>query len=219
MKAVLFDLDETLLDRSASLHSFVQWQARGMLRNSVVDANKFCDRFIQLDAHGSVWKDRVYQQLIEEFRISDWTVKELLASYELCFSGFCVPKPGALDAVIKLAGQGLKIGLVSNGVSPFQQRNFNALGISHLFESVLVSAAAGFRKPQKEIFRLACNQLGVSAKQTVFVGDNPVADIEGAAACGMYTVFIPTARFTQCTFANMTCHDFIDLPQIVGNAG
>ena len=46
IKAVLFDLDQTLLDRTASLKSFVDWQARGMLRSQVSDRYLFVKRFI-----------------------------------------------------------------------------------------------------------------------------------------------------------------------------
>ena len=66
IKAVLFDLDQTLLDRTASLKSFVDWQVKGMLRSQVSDRDLFIKRFIELDANGKVWKDRVYEILIDE---------------------------------------------------------------------------------------------------------------------------------------------------------
>lgn len=69
------------MDRSESLKAFVAWQAQGMLRNSIADVEHFCKRFIELDSNGRVWKDKVYVQLIEEFKINDWTVDELLQSY------------------------------------------------------------------------------------------------------------------------------------------
>ena len=83
---VLFDLDETLLDRAGSLQDFVTWQARGMLRNSIENTREFCNRFVELDSNGAVWKDQVYLQLVHEFKITDWSVSEFLMIYELCFS-------------------------------------------------------------------------------------------------------------------------------------
>ena len=64
IEAVFFDLDETVLDRSSSLKAFATWQAQGMLKNSVSDAELFCNRFVELDSNGKVWKDKVYAQLI-----------------------------------------------------------------------------------------------------------------------------------------------------------
>jgi len=218
MKAALFDLDETILDRTESLREFALWQARGMLRNSVLDETEYCKRFVELDMKGLVWKDTVYTQLIDEFNITDWSAPELLQNYMLCFSGFCIAKKNAIDSLKALAEEGFYLGLVSNGKSPFQERNFNALGVSHLFSTVVISDAVGYRKPEKEIFDLACSSLGVPAEETVFVGDNPDADINGANICGMYTVFVPGAHGEKCRNANATCTDFSNLVRIIKNA-
>jgi len=218
MKAVLFDLDETILDRTESLRDFAVWQSQGMLRNSVPDSAQFSRRFIDLDSNGRVWKDKVYSTLVEEFEIRDWSVSELLRSYELCFSGFCKPKNGVLEAIANLKEHGFKLGLVSNGRSPFQERNFKALGISDLFGSVVISEAVGYRKPQIEIYKLACHELAVAPKQTVFVGDNPITDIDGANGCGLFTVYIPGFYGETYDMANATCADFSTLVGIVQNA-
>ena len=205
MKAVLFDLDETILDRTESLRDFALWQSQGMLRNTVSDSDQFIQKFIDLDSNGQVWKDKVYSELVDEFQIKDWTVSELLQSYELCFSGFCRPKNGVLEAIKILKKNEFKLGLVSNGKSPFQERNFNALGVSGLFDSVIISESVGCRKPQNEIFELACKEIGVMPRRTVFVGDNPTVDIDGANNCGMYTVFIPGHFGETYEKANINC--------------
>ena len=218
MKAVLFDLDETILDRSASLKDFVSWQTRGMLRSEVRDENLFTKRFIQLDANGTVWKDEVYQTLVSEFAISGWSVRELLTSYELCFSGFCKPKKGEIEAIKTIHKMGKRFALVSNGRSPFQERNFNSLGISHLFDAVIVSEAVGLRKPDPAIFKLACKRLGVEPRTAIFVGDNPLVDIRGAKKAGMYGIYIPSHYGDKCDEADVTCEVFQALPNMIENA-
>ena len=215
---VLFDLDETLLDRAGSLRDFVTWQAKGMLCSSIEDEQEFCTRFIELDSNGSVWKDLVYSRLVEEFNITDWSVSELLSSYELCFSGFCKFIPNALTALESLNENGYKLGLVSNGKSPFQERNFNALGVSQLFGSVVVSEAVGYRKPDPEIFMLACKALRTIPDNVVFVGDNPKADIQGANNMGMYTVYIPRSFGQECKESDAVCADYKNLLSIVEKA-
>lgn len=215
---VLFDLDETILDRKRSLHDFVSWQAGGMLRSSIQDEDTFCRRFIELDSNGAVWKDQVYSQLIEEFRIQDWSVSELLTSYELCFSGFCRLIPNVATALHTLNNQGYKLGIVSNGKSPFQERNFSALGVSHLFGTVVVSEAVGFRKPDSDIFKYACDKLGTIPANAAFVGDNPVADIGGANRVGMYSVYIPRQFGPACEYADSICTDYSHLTNIIAKA-
>ncbi len=74
MKAVLFDLDEILLDRTQSLKDFVRWQTQGMLKSSINNDEEFGYHFIELVAQGNIWKDQVYQQLFHGFNIrgSGW---------------------------------------------------------------------------------------------------------------------------------------------------
>ncbi len=212
MRAALFDLDETLLDRSGSLRDFATWQATKMLRASVSDTDFFVERFIALDQAGRVWKDNVYASLIDEFNITDWTVEELLNSYLLTFCAFCKPRNGALNAIEEFSGNGFKVGLVSNGKTPFQERNFQALGFSELFDCVVVSDAVGTRKPEKSIFELACRMVNANVEQSIFIGDNPVADIEGAKNAGMTTIYVPLDQDHQpCPFANHTFTDMFDL--------
>lgn len=164
---VLFDLDGTLLDRNGSLQKFALWQAKGMLKPSIENVTEFCDRFIQLDANGSVWKDKVYSQLIDEFNIEGWSASELLTTYEFCFSGFCKPLPYADLAVKSLHQKGYKLGVVSNGKSPFQERNLAALDITTFLDVIVASEAVGLRKPDLEIFLYACCKIDSDPKNTI----------------------------------------------------
>jgi putative hydrolase of the HAD superfamily len=63
-------------------------------------------------------------------------------------------------------------------------------GLDKLFDVVVVSGAVNKRKPSPEIFQKALEKLGVSAENAVFVGDTADADIIGAKAAGMKTIFI-----------------------------
>ncbi len=217
IKAILFDLDETLLDRTQSLRDFALWQAQNMLKDTVADAPRFVDRFVALDAHGMVWKDRVYAALIDEFKIEHWTAAELLQSYELCFCAFAKPKEGCVDAIKTLHTSGYKLGLVSNGRWPFQERNFRALGLAVYFDTVVVSGAVGCKKPQLEIFTLACEDLKTHPQEVVFVGDSPTSDMEGARAAGMHAIYIPGHHGPTCPQAHATCTHFSRLPALISS--
>ncbi len=64
VKAVLFDLDGTLLDRDASVERFVSVQYDRLSEHlNHIPKNDYIARFIELDCHGHVWKDKVYQSL------------------------------------------------------------------------------------------------------------------------------------------------------------
>ena len=156
--------------------------------------------------------------MVAEFGIDNWKVEELLAVYEICFSASCVSRVGA-DQAIRELFTNYRLGLISNGKTPFQERNFRALGFSDLFDCVIVSEAAGMRKPDTGIFHLGCSELDVSPDEAVFVGDNPTADIRGAQEAGLKTVFLPTELNPICEGADVTCGDLSELPDAIKKLG
>lgn len=215
MKAVLFDLDGTILDRQKSLYHFVEWQAEEILGAEVSNREAFVNRFIELDQNGLVWKDKVYETLVEEFSITRVSITNLLNQYQLYFCSFVVPITGAIEALSTLKELGLLIGLVSNGKSDFQQRNFHALGISHLFDLVVISDDIGLKKPDTAIFEYATQRLIVDPKETIFIGDNVNADIIGANNAGMFSIFYNENE--TCVEADINLSNYADLGNIISN--
>lgn len=215
-KAALFDLDETLLDRTASLNDFVQWQSAQLLISG--ERDRFSERFIELDQGGKVWKDVVYRTLIDEFELSQWSVSQLLAVYLNDFSKFCKARSGASELIAQFIHNGYKIGVVTNGKTPFQETNLNALEFAALIECVIVSEAVNIRKPDSAIFELACRQLNVEMGASVFVGDNPIADIKGAKQAGMQTIYVPmSANHEPSAYADFTSNDLHQVVAYVGD--
>ncbi|AOP62634.1 hypothetical protein DU202_01468 [Acinetobacter baumannii DU202] len=140
----------------------------------------FINRFIELDNNGSVWKDIVYSQLIKDFNIKKYDTSELLQSYINDFNKFSTAFENAPKTIQNLHAQGYTLGLVSNGKTPFQEKNFYALELTDYFSIIVISEAIGLRKPDPEIYLYTCNQLDCKPSDCIFIGDNPKADIEGA---------------------------------------
>ncbi|OMF23473.1 L-2-haloalkanoic acid dehalogenase [Paenibacillus sp. FSL H8-0548] len=189
IKAVLFDLDGTLLDRDASLARFVREQYERLFNQSGIDKELYVNRFIELDNHGYVWKDKVYQQLILEFSIDSLEWEELLSDYVAKFQDHCIGYPHLNEMLTELKASGIKLALVSNGYGQFQFDNFKALKIDHLFDEVLISEWEGLRKPDPAIFNRALSKLGVEAKDALFVGDHLDNDIRASESVGMKAIW------------------------------
>ena len=190
IRAVLFDLDGTILDRLSCLRVYVYNLVERL--PDVFDHVSFLDymdRLIELDAHGHGDKRQVFRMLESEFRMPPGTGRRLLDDYETHFPHIAVPFPKAHQTLASLRDSGIKLGLATNGPITSQQPKIDGLGIAGYFGTVLISGAEGVSKPDPEIFRRAVSRLGVTAEETVMVGDNPVADIGGAKSFGMKAIW------------------------------
>ena len=191
ISAVLFDLDETLLDRTTSLRAFLTDQyGRFGGRLGSLEIDNWASRFLALDERGRVHKSVVYPALLEEFGGDRSAADALLADYLEGCSLHARPLPGMAETLKGLRSGGISLGIVTNGESAFQARHIEALGLHDLVDVVLISQAEGLRKPEAELFQRAAARLGVPPGRCLFVGDDPEADILGAHAAGMQTAWL-----------------------------
>ena len=188
-RAVLFDLDDTLHDRTGTIPEFVRSQARRILGIQSPGAEAFSERFIQLEQRGRVWKDQVYRELGHEFPQARHACERLLDDYLHSFPKACRLRPDAAQLLRKLRENSCKIGIVTNGRSDMQRAVIDALKLGDLVDVVVISEQAGWRKPDARIFYDALTQLHVDAASAVFVGDDPRADVEGALSAGFGRVY------------------------------
>jgi putative hydrolase of the HAD superfamily len=216
MKSVIFDLDGTLLNRDASVEQFVSIQHDRLSEHlSHIPKNDYIARFIELDCHGHVWKDKVYQSLVSEFAIGGISWQSLLEDYEMQFQFHCVPFQFLTKMLNELKKQGYLLGMITNGRSPFQSRAIDGLMIRNYFDTILISEVEQVRKPQVEIFQRAMNRLGVSAKDSVFVGDHPETDIVGAKSAMMKTIWKRNLSWTVAKEADAIIDELSEIPPIL----
>jgi putative hydrolase of the HAD superfamily len=218
MRAVIFDLDGTLLDRESSIEQFISMQYdrfdRHLRHISKID---YANRFIEVDCLGHVWKDKVYQTLVAEFNLDRIGWQELLADYESQFQFHCVPFPFLVEMLDALKQQGYLLGIITNGRGEFQKKAISGLGIQDYFDVILISEIEGMRKPQPEIFQEAMNQLGVAPENSFFVGDNPEADIEGAKNAKMRTIWKRNSHWFAPKDADATIDELSEILAIVND--
>ncbi len=130
--AILFDLDGTLLDRETSLKQFISTQYNRLPALRHISKDNYISRFLELDCHGYVWKDKVYQSLVSEFSIDTLSWQDLLQDYENEFLHSCIPFPNLHSTLITLKTQQYLLGIVTNGLGTFQRRTVQALYKSNL---------------------------------------------------------------------------------------
>ncbi|BAC12888.1 HAD family hydrolase [Oceanobacillus iheyensis] len=217
IKAVLFDLDGTLLNRDESIKGFVNHQYERLKKwVGHIPKDKYITRFLELDKRGYVWKDKVYQQLIQEFDISKMTLEDLLQDYISEFRFNCVPFDNLIQMLEDLKSKNVLLGMITNGYGQFQMDNIKALGIERYFDVILVSEWEGIKKPDPEIFKKALEKLDVPPEQSIFVGDHPKNDVKAAQSIGMKGIWKKDLQWNDVE-ADFTVNDLMALPLIVKN--
>ncbi|MEH7180591.1 HAD family hydrolase [Neobacillus vireti] len=213
MKAVLFDLDGTLLDRDSSVKSYINRQYE-RLNFRHIPRESYVQRFIELDQRGYVWKDKVYQQMVKEFGITEITWEGLLQDYIDEFKNHCVPFPNLIRMLEELKSMNLLLGMITNGRGQFQLDNIRALGIEKYFSSILISEWEGIKKPDPVIFKKALEQLNVAAGESIFVGDHPENDVKAAQNVGMMGIWKADPQWNQVE-ADYVINDLAELPLLL----
>lgn len=215
IRAVLFDLDGTLLDRDKSVMKFIEHQY-DRLSNYLehIPREKYMTRFIELDSRGYVWKDRVYQQLVKEFDIVEIDWEFLLQDYISKFKHHCVPFPNLHSMLEKLKKNGLVLGMITNGFGQFQMDNIEALGIEKYFDVVLVSETEGIKKPDPAIFERALKRLNIAPGESLFVGDHPENDVKASQYVGMKGIWKKDAQWGVFE-TDFVVEDLGELPMVI----
>lgn len=216
IKAVLFDLDGTLLDRDTSVKKFVEDQhTRLSSVLSHIPKKLYAKRFIELEENGYVWKDKVYQKLAEELAVRRMPPGELLHDYLTHFKHYCTPFPNLISMLEELKKKGYRLGLVTNGYGVFQYDTIQALEIKEYFDTILVSEMEGLRKPDPLVFQRAAERLNVKTEECMFVGDHPKNDVEAARNTGMVGVWKTSPHWKEAEAADYTISDLAELKLIL----
>lgn len=190
-RAILFDLDETLADRTGAIRkycAFLQEDFGGALGASSLD--DIHAAVIAADDFGSL------RQAEALARAAIWngapTVAALAEHWASRFGEAATPFPGAIELLRTLARRGVRTGVITNGGAAMQRGKIKALGLERLVDTIVISSEVALRKPDPAIFMLALERLGCAPEQSWFVGDHPDIDVRGAESAGLRAFWVKT---------------------------
>ena len=192
IKAIIFDLDNTLVD-------FM------LLKRAAVDAavNAMIDAGLNLSSEKIKEKiNSIYDsEGIEYQQVFDKMFKEILGKvdYKIMSAGIVAyrkareaalkPYPGVLPALIELIKMGLKLAVVSDAPSKEAWLRLSYINFQHFFDVVITYDETRERKPSPVPFNMALKELNLKADECLMIGDWAERDMVGAKAVGMKTVF------------------------------
>jgi putative hydrolase of the HAD superfamily len=192
---MLFDLDDTLIDRRIAFHrwaraSVPRWLDSSASEGEIVDAT---ESLIHLDNDGFMPRSEFFSEVKERYPKIEGTAEELVVNYYRDILPYISLVDGAHLLLETLRSMAVPFGIVTNG-GPHQMDKAVVAGLAAQASCILISDQFGARKPNSSIFLAAAQQLGVPASEAVFVGDQPNIDVIGAHTCGMRTVWLKNGR-------------------------
>lgn len=135
------------------------------------------------------WK-RIYLSLLD-FKIAN---EQLSKEMSLEFLQILPTKkklfPHTIEILNYLKGKDYKMHLITNGFESVQMQKIKNANIAHYFTEVVTSETSNSLKPNKEIFEFALKTTNATLSESIMIGDNETADIQGGINIGMDTVFV-----------------------------
>jgi putative hydrolase of the HAD superfamily len=214
LTSIIFDLDETLIDREATMHAFLEQQYDRFSEHLGCDAAGFCAQTLALQAGGYADKYDAYCSSLSILGERIDLAGQLMQDLEDHYGNDAIAFEGAADVLMLLRPR-YRTGLITNGRSLGQRNKLRSAGLEGLFDAVSISEEVGVKKPDPGIFKHCLEQLAVDVTQVVYVGDNPLNDIEPAHRMGMKTVWFSNARFEPPDMASAVVEDLFNLPAVI----
>ena len=203
-KHLFFDLDHTLWDFDANakialteMYSFFNLKLlqvepfesfyRHYLHHNQILWDRYHKGFIT--AEELKWR-RMWRTLLE-FKIGDEKLAREIS--EKFLETLPVQKgvfPHTFEILDYLTEKKYQLHLITNGFEKVQWSKLNNSGLNRYFQHVITSEASNSLKPRKEIFNFALQKAGALVDESIMLGDNLDADIQGAINFGMDSVFV-----------------------------
>ena len=218
IKAIIFDLDNTLLDfikmKQFSVKAAITaMNEAGLAVNEEKAYQDIFDLYIEKG-----WEN---QQVFDDYlnqtvgKVSNKILAAGIVSYRRAREATLLVYPNVNKTLIELIKMGIKLAVVSDAPSREAWMRLYYLNLHHVFEPVLTYDDTGVRKPSAKPFIMALDVLNVEPEEALMLGDWPERDVVGAKQIGMKTIF---ARYgdTFGTIDSGADWDVNDIYEVVG---
>ncbi len=220
IKAVVFDLDNTLVD-------FMKMKKRAIEEAipAMVDAGLEITPEVSQKIIDEIYKEQgiEYQKVFDEFlnRVLNKVDYKILSAgivaYRRAREASLIPYPHVYSTLNKLLKLGIKMGILSDAPVKEAWLRLAYLNFHHIVDAVVTFDETGFKKPDPAPFKMILERLNVKPEEAIMVGDWVERDIVGAAKIGMKTAFAKYGDTfnTENHNANFQLNDISELIDII----
>ncbi|MFN8367395.1 MAG: HAD-IA family hydrolase [Candidatus Kapaibacterium sp.] len=192
IKAVVFDLDNTLVDFMAMKRVAIDSAITAMIDAGLeLTFDKIKTHIDDIYREQGIEYQRVFDQLLHESlgRVDFRILSAGIIAYRRAREAALKPYPHATATLVQLVKNGVKLAVVSDAPAREAWLRLCYIGFHHLFDTVVTYDDTGERKPSPKPFLSALMQLNVPPHQAIMIGDWAERDMVGAKNVGMQTAF------------------------------
>lgn len=220
INAVIFDLDNTLLDFMKMKSSAVDAGVSGMIEAGLIaDKNETIKEIFDIyDAKGYEYQEVFDEFIKNKFGHLDYKMlASAIVAYRKSKEASLMLYPNVNRTLFTLSKMGLKLGVVSDAPSREAWLRLCYLNLHHIFDAVVTFDVTGKHKPSPIPFLKASELLNIEPKNMLMIGDWPDRDVIGAKEVGMKTAFAKYGDTFNTIYsgADYDLEDIYELVEIV----
>ena len=218
IKAVIFDLDNTLLDFMKMKEYAVKAAIAGMIEAGLdIDNEKSYNTIVSIYEKEGWENQQVFNYFLDRTvgEVNNKYLAAAIVAYRRAREANLLLYPNVNHTLVELMKMGIKLAVVSDAPSREAWMRIYYLNLHHHFDIVLTFDDTNARKPSPIPFQMALKELNTDPNETLMVGDWPERDVAGANNLGIRTIF---ARYGDSfgTVESGADWDINDVYEIVG---
>lgn len=190
IKAVVFDLDDTLISEKEYIKSGFKQVANKIAKENNLDEKSIYELMMHTFGEDS---NKVFNRVLDKLGIQYEIeyIKELINYYRNHMPNIKIYNDAKYILDV-LKNKGIKLGMITDGYKITQRNKLEALNISDYFEYIVITDELGreFWKPHQRPYEIIKEKLEIEYKDIVYVGDNVSKDFITAKKLGINTIFI-----------------------------
>lgn len=190
IKAVVFDLDDTLISEKQYIRSGFKVVSNKISNDYNLDSEKVFKKMLELFNESS---KEVFNRILDSFDIkySKEYILELIKTYREHIPNIDFYED-VIPTITELRNKGFKLGIITDGYKETQIRKIEVLNCKKLFDEIIITDELGreFWKPHEKSYKLMVNNLGIELNEMAYVGDNVSKDFITANELGIKTIYV-----------------------------
>lgn len=223
IKAVFFDLDDTIVDTTRLAEMARRNAIENMIRHGLpVDFDTAYGELLELISEYGSNFPRHFDYLLRRLELPynpKWISAGVIA-YHNTKIAYLKSVRGARRTLLRLKKEGYVLGIITDGDPVKQWEKILRLELDEYFDHVFISDELGVKKPHPKIFQKALQKANLKAEEAVMVGDRLYSDIYGAKRVGMTTVWFRYGKYADreleyLDYADFTISSLEELPEIL----